>query len=108
MTTVQSKQDVALMAHLLRRASFGATKREVEERLEMGYEATVDDLLSRSRQFSMPEDIIRRYHVDQSDLAQRCKRRVHTGYTAWRPPRTRLKRRWLSCGTGFSRLLRRS
>ncbi|MCY4579696.1 MAG: DUF1800 family protein, partial [Chloroflexi bacterium] len=68
MTTVQSKQDVALMAHLLRRASFGATKREVEERLEMGYEATVEDLLSRSKAFSMPEDIIRRYHVDQSDL----------------------------------------
>ena len=68
MTTVQSKQDVALMAHLLRRASFGATRREVERRLEVGYEATVEDLLECSASFSMPEDLIRRYHVDQSDL----------------------------------------
>ena len=68
MTTVQSKQDVALMAHLLRRASFGATRKEVEQRMEAGYEATVEDLLSQSASFSMPEDIIRRYHVDQSDL----------------------------------------
>ena len=42
MTTVQLKQDIALMAHLLRRASFGATRDELEGYLEKGYEATVE------------------------------------------------------------------
>ncbi len=68
MTTVQSKQDVALMAHLLRRASFGATREEVERRLEVGYEATVEELLNPGPPSTLPDDIIRRYHVDQSDL----------------------------------------
>ena len=67
-TTVQSKQDVALMAHLLRRASFGATRAEVERRLEDGYEATVEALLNPGPPTELPDDIIRRYHVDQSDL----------------------------------------
>ena len=68
MTTVQTKQDVALMAHLLRRASFGATRAEVERRLEAGYEATVEDMLNPSAPSALPDDLIRRYHVDQSDL----------------------------------------
>ena len=79
-TTTHTKQDVALMAHLLRRASFGATRREVEQRLEMGYEATVEDLLSRDKPFEMPEDIIRRYHVDQSDLRNGPAAQAHWVY----------------------------
>ena len=72
MTTVQAKpktgQEVALMAHLLRRASFGATRSEVERRLEDGYEATVESLLNPASEYALPDDLIRRYHVDQSDL----------------------------------------
>ena len=36
---------LALMAHLMRRAGFGATREELEERLGKGYEATVEELL---------------------------------------------------------------
>ena len=38
-------QDVSLMAHLMRRAGFGATRNELEEYLSDGYKATVDKLL---------------------------------------------------------------
>ena len=56
------------MAHLLRRAGFGATRSELEAYLAQGYEATVDELLDPADVQSMPEDLIRRYHVDQSEL----------------------------------------
>ena len=42
MPTVHSKEDAALMAHLLRRAGFGATLEELDHCLEQGYEATVE------------------------------------------------------------------
>ena len=38
-------KDVALMAHLMRRAGFGATYEELEARAAKGYEATVDELV---------------------------------------------------------------
>ena len=37
-------QDTALMAHLMRRAGFGATREELETRVAKGYEATVEEL----------------------------------------------------------------
>lgn len=40
-----SEDDIASMAHLMRRAGFGARRDELEERAEKGYEATVDELL---------------------------------------------------------------
>ena len=63
-------KDVSLMAHLMRRAGFGATRNELEGYLEDGYEATVDNLLDPGESGHMPDDIIRRYHVDQSELRQ--------------------------------------
>jgi uncharacterized protein (DUF1800 family) len=56
------------MAHLLRRAGFGATRQELEGYLAKGYEAVVDDLLNPSDPQNMPDDVIRRYHPDQSEL----------------------------------------
>ena len=38
-------QDIALMAHLMRRAGFGAGREELETRVARGYEATVEDLV---------------------------------------------------------------
>ena len=38
-------QEIALMAHLMRRAGFGATREELEARVAKGYEATVEELL---------------------------------------------------------------
>ena len=38
-------QDIALMAHLIRRAGFGATRDEIEAYVAKGYEAVVEELL---------------------------------------------------------------
>ena len=42
-------EDIGLMAHLMRRAGFGATYEELERRAEVGYEATVEELLHPRR-----------------------------------------------------------
>ena len=65
-----SNQDFALLAHLMRRAGFGATRDELEAYAAQGYTATVDELLNPGDPEVMPDDIIRRYHVDQSELRQ--------------------------------------
>ena len=44
-----SNNDVALMAHLMRRAGFGATRTELEAYAEKGYENVVDDLVHPER-----------------------------------------------------------
>ena len=76
-------ENAALMAHLLRRAGFGATPDELDSFLALGYQKTVTHLLhpedasGRPAPDSLPmtsptslidEDIIRRYHVDQNSL----------------------------------------
>jgi uncharacterized protein (DUF1800 family) len=43
---MSNKADLAQMAHLMRRAGFGATNEELEKRVANGYEATVDELLN--------------------------------------------------------------
>ena len=60
--------DTALMAHLLRRAGFGASRNELEEYIAMGYDGAVEALLKPSAPGNMPDDLIRRYHVEQSEL----------------------------------------
>ncbi len=40
-----NKQDIALMAHLMRRAGFGATRGELESLVEVGYENVVEQLV---------------------------------------------------------------
>src|SRR5258706_16220540 len=64
------QQDMTLMVHLLRRAGFGATRDELDAAVAKGYEAVVEELLDPGDPQAMPEDIIRRYHVDQSELRQ--------------------------------------
>jgi hypothetical protein len=41
-----ASEDIALMAHLMRRAGFGASRDELETRAAKGYEATVEELLN--------------------------------------------------------------
>ena len=62
--------EMALFAHLMRRAGFSATRDELVSYVEQGYEATVEELLSPGDPGNMPDDIIRRYHVDQNELRQ--------------------------------------
>ena len=52
------------MAHLLRRAGFGATRAELEEYVDRGFKATVEELLEPTVRRTMPQDLINRYHVD--------------------------------------------
>ena len=61
-------QDIALMAHLMRRAGFGATRDELEGAVARGYEAVVEDLLYPTDPQNLPDDIIRRYHTEQAEL----------------------------------------
>ena len=68
MTLTRSRQDVALIAHLLRRAGFGATPDELDDAVEVGYDATLERLLNPVDDYELPTDLIRRYFVDQSDL----------------------------------------
>ena len=63
-----SDRDVALMAHLMRRAGFGATLVELEEYAAKGYESVVEELLHPVNPRRMPDDIIRRYHHEQSGM----------------------------------------
>ena len=55
-------QDLALMAHLMRRAGFGATREELEARVANGYEATVEELLNPEGQPALNRYELLRYH----------------------------------------------
>ena len=54
--------DIGLMAHLMRRAGFGATREELETRVKKGYEATVDKLLNPEGQEPVDKYEFLRYH----------------------------------------------
>jgi uncharacterized protein (DUF1800 family) len=71
MTTTETRTDLSLVAHLLRRAAFGGTTEELAHFTNIDYEQAVDELLDASDTTSIPQDIIRRYHVDMSDLRTR-------------------------------------
>ena len=55
------QEDIALMAHLMRRAGFGAPREELEDRVAKGYEATVEELLHPEEQPAIDEDILYRF-----------------------------------------------
>ena len=54
-------EDIALMAHLMRRAGFGAPREELEARVAKGYEATVEELLDPESQPAIDEDMLFRF-----------------------------------------------
>ena len=55
-------KDIALMAHLMRRAGFGATREELEARVAKGYQATVEELLHPEEQEPVDRYDLLRYH----------------------------------------------
>jgi uncharacterized protein (DUF1800 family) len=61
---------VELMAHLYRRAGFGATRDELEAALARGYEATVEELLHPELAPPLEEDLIYRYWPDMKESRQ--------------------------------------
>ena len=50
-----------LIAHLMRRAGFGASRDELEEYAEKGYDSVVEDLLNPERFPEIEEDVLDRY-----------------------------------------------
>ena len=63
-----ANQDMALMAHLMRRAGFGATYEELEARVAQGYEATVEELLKPQAQPDLEMDVLERYFIDWKEM----------------------------------------
>src|SRR5215208_2212480 len=61
-TPVTLLTGVELMAHLFRRAGFGATRDEIEAALAQGYEATVEELLPPERQPDIDFDLLHRFY----------------------------------------------
>ena len=53
-----AEQDVALMAHLLRRAGFGASRDDIEAKAAQGYDKTVEELLNPESQPDIEEDLV--------------------------------------------------
>jgi len=55
--------DIALMAHLARRAGFGATRDELEEYASKGYETVVEELLHPERFPEIEDDLVGRFYL---------------------------------------------
>ena len=54
--------DIALMAHLMRRAGFGAAREELEGRVAKGYEVTLEELLNTGSASAANQWSLLRYH----------------------------------------------
>ena len=61
-------EDRELMAHLMRRAGFGASSEELDQLVEQGYDETVEDLLDVGAPNRMTDNLIRRYHSEYSGM----------------------------------------
>ena len=56
--------DLALTAHLMRRAGFGATRAELEEYAQQSYEDMVEDLVHPERFPEVADDVVTRYWLE--------------------------------------------
>ena len=59
---------VELIAHLMRRAGFGATRDQLDAYAARGYEATAEELLDPGEERRMGDDLIRRFHPELSGM----------------------------------------
>ena len=64
-----NQHDIALMAHLLRRASFGASRAEIEAQAAQGYDVTVEQLLNPGSQPAIDDDLMLRYTPSYNQAA---------------------------------------
>ena len=63
-----ARDGIQLMAHLMRRAGFGASYDELEARTAKGYQETVEELLHPEAQPDLEMDLVERYHVDWKEM----------------------------------------
>ncbi len=103
-----SSQDITLMAHLMRRAGFSAPRDELEGYVAKGYEETVEQLLHPGDPGNLPDDVIRRLHVDQSELRGLSSAAAYWMYriiTTQNPLEEKIALFWHSLfATGYSKL----
>ena len=64
------KEDLALMAHLLRRAGFGASRDELEARVAQGYDNVVDELLDPGDDPGIDMDLLFRAYPNYIESAE--------------------------------------
>ena len=62
-----TQTDPALVAHLYRRAGFGATFKEIRALSELQYEEIVENLLEPQQVPALNLDVARRYHLELND-----------------------------------------
>ncbi len=62
------QQDIKLMAHLMRRAGFGATRDELGSYAAKGYEATVERLLNPGESWWIGDAMVRRFDHEASGM----------------------------------------
>ena len=80
MVDQQTAKDTPLMAHLMRRAGFGAQYHELEALAEKGYEQTVEELLNpESQPDGLDLDLIERSFLEWNHFV-----RGVPEYFAWR------------------------
>ncbi len=79
--------DIALMAHLMRRAGFGASYEELERRAAVGYEATVDELVNTEQRPEMDMDVLLRHFVDWKQINGLESNQAHWTYRMVNTPR---------------------
>jgi uncharacterized protein (DUF1800 family) len=80
-------KDIALMAHLLRRAGFGANRDQIEAKLGQGYEQTVEELLHPEDQPGVEEDVMYRYDLGKLKASGRPDNQVEWVYRMINNPR---------------------
>ena len=73
--------ELALKAHLLRRAGFGASRSELESISEKSYEEIVEDLVHPERFEEIDEDYLKRYNPE---LSYHDGHPIHAGRWIWR------------------------
>ena len=56
-----SREEIALMGHLMRRAGFGTARGELQEQVDKGYEATVEEFLHPEWFDPIDEDLLYRF-----------------------------------------------
>ncbi|MDA1348154.1 MAG: DUF1800 domain-containing protein [Chloroflexi bacterium] len=91
------KSDIALLAHLLRRAGFGANRAELEEYTSRGYEAVVDSLLHPERSPEVDDDVIGRYNLGvvlQASFAGEAERWFYRMINTKRPLQEKIALFW--------------
>ena len=60
--------DIGLIAHLMRRAGFGANRKQIGMHANAGYQNTVEDLLNPGEDDRMDDLLIRRFHPELSGM----------------------------------------